>query len=124
MIDFLPRKSHKKECGIANLESSLEKGSHWICWYKNGKERIYFDSYGEPPPPELEVYLKTKKELEKSKLCIKQSSVTVQKDDSSECGSLCLYVIYHLNKGQPFEAILNILLNRYQKPFPLTIHYG
>ena len=122
MIDLLPSKSRKKECGIVNLESSAEKGSHWVCWYKNGKERIYFDSYGEPPPPELEVYLKTKKELENSKLCIKQSSVTVQKDDSSECGSLCLYVIYYLNKGYPFETILNVLLNRYRKPHPLTIH--
>ena len=122
MIDLLPQCPRKKECGILNLEPSTEKGSHWVCWYKNGKDRIYFDSFGEPPPPELEAYLKTKKELKESKLCLKQSSVTVQKDDSSECGSLCLYVIYNLNKGHSFEKILDVLSDRYQKPYPLIIH--
>ena len=122
MIDLLPKAPRRNECGILNLQPSSQIGSHWTCWYKNGTEKIYFNSFGEAPPPEIEIYLKSPKELKDSKLCIKQSSVTVQKDKSSKCGSLCLYVIYHLCKGHSFESILNVLLNRYENPHPLTIN--
>ena len=32
-------------------------GTHWVAWYKNGKTKIYFDSYGVQPP--IEVYIIT-----------------------------------------------------------------
>ena len=61
MIDLLPNAPRKNECGILNLQPSSQIGSHWTCWFKNGTERIYFDSFGEAPPPEIEIYLKTPK---------------------------------------------------------------
>ena len=57
MRDELPSKPRKIESGILNLNTSYEVGSHWVAWYKNGKERYYFDSFGEPPPIEMMQYL-------------------------------------------------------------------
>lgn len=122
MIDQLPSLPKAHECGVLNLQPSFRKGSHWVCWYKDNKNRIYFDSFGESPPPEIISYLKTVKEQQESKPVIKQSCVTVQKDNSKECGSLCLFVLYHLSKGNSFEATLNLLQERYSKvPYPLCL---
>ena len=62
MRNTLPKKPHEIECGIVNLNTSLEPGSHWVAYYKNKKERIYFDSYGQVVLAELNDYLKTKEE--------------------------------------------------------------
>ena len=111
-----------KECGILNFNKHTEQGSHWTAWYKHGKERYYFDSFGQRPPIELEKYLKTKHELETDQPSIKRSAVTVQHDMSQECGGLCLYVLYHLFNGKSFPSILHELQIRYKKKSPLIIH--
>ena len=113
MKDCLPKKCHRKECGVVNLESSEDLGSHWIGYYRSNSDRYYFDSYGESPPSEIIDYLKTETEIEKGLATIKQSAVTVQKDNTAECGSLCLYVLHGLSIGQKFEDILQSLLDRY-----------
>ena len=48
-LDTLPKKPNKKECGIVNFDKSGGPGTHWVAWYKNGKTKIYFDSYGVQP---------------------------------------------------------------------------
>ena len=53
LLDTLPRKPNKKECGIVNFDKSGGSGTHWVAWYKNGKTKIYFDSYGVQPPTEV-----------------------------------------------------------------------
>ena len=57
--DKLPKSPRSKECGILNLDDSSGKGTHWVAWIKRGKDEIYFDSYGLPPPTELLKYLKS-----------------------------------------------------------------
>ena len=57
LLDTLPKKPNKKECGIVNLDKSGGPGTHWVAWYKNGKTKIYFDSYGVQPPTEVIYYL-------------------------------------------------------------------
>ena len=47
MRDELPNKPWYHECGIVNFNTSIEPGSHWVTYWKNGKNRIYFDSYGQ-----------------------------------------------------------------------------
>ena len=106
MRDELPIKSHDIECGILNLNSHLQKGSHWTCWYKNRSTCYYFDSFGQTPPTELVKYL--------TPLPIHRSAVTVQHDQAEECGSLCLYVLKMLTAGVEFSDILESLLQRYQ----------
>ena len=57
LLDTLPKKPSKKECGIVNFDKSGGPGTHWVAWYKNGKTKIYFDSYGVQPPTEVIDYL-------------------------------------------------------------------
>ena len=58
--DTLPIKAKLNECGILNLDSSSSDGTKWIMWFKKGKDKFYFDSYGVQPPSELIAYLKSK----------------------------------------------------------------
>ena len=109
----------KNECGILNLETHLQTGTHWTCWFKRGKERYYFDSYGEPPPQEMIKYLKSVDELENDKPVIKRSAVTVQHDGSSECGALCLYVLKQMSDGILFPVLLDGLVKRYEHNGPI-----
>jgi len=43
MRDELTFRPKQNECGILNLDDNYGRGSHWVCWYKNGKDKIYFD---------------------------------------------------------------------------------
>ena len=58
MRDTLPSVPRKVECGNVNINTSAEKGSHWVCYYKNGTLCIYFDSFGQITPLEVQNYLK------------------------------------------------------------------
>ena len=53
LLDTLPKKPNKKECGIVNFDKSGGPGTHWVAWYKNDKTKVYFDSYGVQPPIEV-----------------------------------------------------------------------
>ena len=78
MRNTLPKKPHEIECGIVNFNTSLEPGSHWVAYYKNKKERIYFDSYGQVVLAELNDYLKTKEEKENDEAVIYRNTDNVQ----------------------------------------------
>ena len=43
--DTLPTETKLNECGILNLDSSSGDGTHWVTWFKKGKDKFYFDSY-------------------------------------------------------------------------------
>ena len=103
------------EYGVLNLNTHLQRGSHWTCWYKKGKERYYFDSFTEPPPKELLCYMKTPVEIAKDLPAIRCNAVTVQHNQSTECGSLCLYVLKQLTNGIPFSRIIEFLERSYDK---------
>ena len=55
----LPTKTILNECGVLNLDSSSGDGTHWVMWFKKGKNKFYFDCYGVQPPSELIDYLKS-----------------------------------------------------------------
>ena len=56
--DTLPTNTKLNECGILNLDSSSGDGTHWVMWFRKGKKKFYFDSYGVQPLSELIAYLK------------------------------------------------------------------
>ena len=37
LLDTLPKKPNKKECGITNFAKSVGPGTHWVAWYKKVK---------------------------------------------------------------------------------------
>ena len=47
MSDTPPSSPREIECGIVNFNTSEQPGSHRVCHYKKGRERIYFDSFGQ-----------------------------------------------------------------------------
>jgi len=43
----------KQECGVVNLNTSKQLGSHHTCYWVSGDKKYYFDSFGVIPPREL-----------------------------------------------------------------------
>lgn len=110
MRDTLPPKVRKKECGIVNLNTSNEAGSHWVCYYKDGSnKRIYFDSFGQITPIEIQKYLKTKSEFANNEPVIQRNTDIVQAVNTHICGHLCLFVLKSLANGDDFQQVINIL---------------
>ena len=55
MRDSLPLYPFNVESGIVNLNTSKQAGSHWVCYYRNKTDsNIYFDSYGQITPVEMQ----------------------------------------------------------------------
>ena len=90
MRDELPKTTQKQECGIVNFNTSTEPGSHWVAYFKDGNERIYFDSFGQVIPTEIQKYLKTKEEFEKDAPTIQRKTDIVQEPNTEICGHLGL----------------------------------
>ncbi len=109
MLNTLPVVVKFNECGIVNLNKSGEKGSHWVAYWKRGDVRIYFDSYGQITPLEIQKYLKTPEEFRENRNVIQRNTDIVQPINSSICGHLCLYVLKALSEGWPYEKILIVL---------------
>ena len=57
--DALPKNAKLNECGILNLDSSSGDEIHCVMWFKKGKDKFYFGSFGVQPPRELIAYLKS-----------------------------------------------------------------
>lgn len=102
--DTLLDKPLKNECGIINLGDLQSGGTHWTCYMKNHNKVIYFDSFGDAPPPlELEKYLKMNQGI------LYNNYRYQQYDDPPICGHLCLEVLRRFSKGQQFEDIEHAL---------------
>ena len=100
LLDTISKKPNKKECGIVNFDKSGGPGTHWVTWYKNGKTKIYFDSYGVQPPIEVIQYLGKP---------IHYNTDQVQPAGQVFCGHLCLCVLKELSAGHEFQKVLNKL---------------
>lgn len=92
MRDDLPKKCHKNECGVVNLDSSEGPGTHWVAYGKRGQEIYYFDSFGDlPPPKELISYFGSDAQ-------IYYNYLNYQKYGTVVCGQLCITFLYNFNK--------------------------
>ena len=92
--DNLPEKIHRLEKGIINLDDSIGRGSHWVCYnYRNIDEQFseYFDSFGLIMPNEIKNYLKTSGK----KLFIRQMKC---KKDIVFCALIGAYIIFWRDK--------------------------
>jgi len=45
--------TRKSEYAIINLGDSSSDGTHWVWCFERGNNKWYFDSFGLPPPTEL-----------------------------------------------------------------------
>ena len=93
LLDTLPKKPNKKECGIVNFDKSGGPGTQWFAWYKNGKTKNYFDSYVVQHPIEVVKYLVGP---------IPGNTNQLQTAGQVFCCHLCLYVLKELSAGHDF----------------------
>ena len=93
MRDTLPQYPFNMECGIVNMNTCDQSGSHWVCYYRNGSDRFYFASYGQITPVEIQRYLKTGCEFKRGSEVIQRNTDIVQAVNTSVCGHLCLFVL-------------------------------
>ena len=107
--DQLPEKIGNRESGIVNFNTSKEPGSHWVAYFRDGSKKIYFDSFGQVIPTEIQQYLKTKDEYRNNLPVIERNTDVVQEPNTVICGHLCLYVLDNLSKGVNFQDIINTL---------------
>lgn len=92
MRDSLPRKPHRNECGIVNLDLESGPGTHWIAYCKRGNTVYYFDSFGDlQPPEELLNYFG-------SRCKIYFNYFNYQNYGTITCGHLCIKFLHHFNK--------------------------
>ena len=96
--DTLPTRTKLNECGILNLDSSSGDATHWVMWFKEGKDKFYFDSYDVQPPRKLITYLKSP---------IFYNSARVQQNGEMFCGHLCLFTLKQLSLGNNLQAVIN-----------------
>lgn len=90
MRDTLPHNCNNRECGVINLDSSNNVGTHWCAYYKLDGTCFYFDSFGNlPPPKEMVDYLG-------SKCNIFFNYHRLQEFDTIICGHLCLLFLCQL----------------------------
>lgn len=89
---------------IFNLDPHDKPGSHWVCAFIDIAESAayYFDSYGYPPPEEVNILLKRCKE--QGIRHVFYNDIRHQRK-GSECGMYCLFVIICLLNGKSFYSI-------------------
>ena len=118
MCDELPLKPQSLECGIMNFNRSDELGTHWVCFVRNHDTRIYFDSFGQITPMEMQKYLKTNKEFNRKKSVIQRNSDIVQRLNTHVCGHLCLVVLTSLMREHlSYQHVLNLLKDGYSQDY-------
>ena len=100
---------------IVNLGSSDTLGTHWTALASVAGQRYYFDSFAAPPPTTVLRFLKTRRDFEKEIPNILCNAQCVQADRATNCGALCVYFLYHLNLGVPFDAIIRDLREGFER---------
>ena len=97
--DTMPDEQYKNEVGIVNL---IGPGTHWVEYrIINGKEKDeYFDSFGLPPPIQIEEYLEKNHKM-------KISLDELQDRDSIMCGLCRLYFLFERQNGVKWNDVLH-----------------
>ena len=112
MLDELPKKIKNIECGIVNFNFSYQSGTHWVCYYKNKEERLYFDSFGLITPIQIQKYLKTSYQFKHNIAVIDRQNDVLQPYNTVICGHLCLYFFKSISLGYNYRQTLNNLTHR------------
>lgn len=90
MRDTLPKNPWNNECGVVNLDENIGPGTHWVAYRKAGDKVVYFDSFGNlPPPKELVDYFRNCE--------VYFNYSTFQTYNTSYCGQLCIQFLHLKN---------------------------
>jgi len=81
-----------------NLDNTSGNATHWVAWLKRGDKKWYFDSFGLPPPTELDNYFDGD---------VFYPTEQIQPRQEVICGNLCLFVLKEMQKGKRLQEIIN-----------------
>lgn len=108
---------HSKYGFVFNLDPHDQRGSHWVSMFMtlsgNNPFIGFFDSYGTPPPREIENLIRRIKQQIKQCMGInlRYKCNTVQhQHKNTECGVYSLYFIYQCLQGYSFEEITETII--------------
>lgn len=87
---------------VINLDDSSGKGTHWTCYSIYGNDVYYFDSYGAPPPSDIEIQLKHYYDK------VYFNTKIIQDKKSILCGWFCLAFLYHMKNDDriPLDSFI------------------
>lgn len=101
MRDTLPTKPRVNECAVVNLDQNIGPGTHWVAYRKMRDRIIYFDSFGNlPPPRELLHYFRN--------YDVYYNFSAFQSYNTTYCGQLCIQFLYLDN---PSDLVLKCYIN-------------
>lgn len=107
--DTLPRYVSDNAClYISNTDPSTAAGSHWVLFYFDHQNAVFFDSYGRKPEfysPHFSKFL----ENNVSAKNYKTNTYELQSLISSACGQYTLYCSYYISRGRSLENIVTQL---------------
>lgn len=81
---------------IKNIICNLGNSTHWVAIYK--PKKIYFDSFGQVPIPEVSTY--------------KHSNKIIQGIEDQDCGQLCCLFLWYANNSTT-SKFFNLFKSRY-----------
>ena len=94
---------------VYNLDPHYKGGSHWVALHVNKKQRSidYYDSYGSPPPPEIDSFMKKiEKDMARGGIKMKRDYNKVRHQfGNSECGVFSMNFIIEKLKGHTLKYI-------------------
>ena len=90
---------------VYNLDPHYKSGSHWVANYIDLKRNTchYFDSYGQPPPPQIATFMKWLATQDPN-MRLHYNSKRLQYKNS-ECGVYCLMFLSLMQYGHEFVTI-------------------
>ena len=94
---------------VINLQNHNQRGSHWTALVMTKSDCIYMDSFGQPPPQEVDDFLKNKYKKEN----INYNTMIIQDMKSDYCGYFCIAFLKSNkeNKNKGLLRKLNIFQN-------------
>ena len=94
---------------VINLQNHNQRGSHWTALVMTKSDCIYMDSFGQPPPQEIDDFLKNKYKKEN----INYNTMIIQDMKSDYCGYFCIAFLKSNkeNKNKGLLRKLNIFQN-------------
>jgi hypothetical protein len=117
--DELHKIPHKIGGYIINLQNNHDgQGTHWVSFliYQNNDHTyrcLYYDSYGMPPPLEVEQYIKKLNDFK-----IAYNTRQIQKINTTECGFYALSWLYNLQYKRRSNNIVEDYSNYMSKFSP------
>ncbi|RWS21149.1 hypothetical protein B4U80_07887 [Leptotrombidium deliense] len=85
---------------VANTDTCLEKGTHWVAIYVKNNTAEYFDSFGLPPLTKDFVSFLNNYAL------WSYNTVTIQDVDSKKCGDFCIAFVKQRSKGVKYSNFI------------------